>query len=473
MGRIRPRSAIEIQAGNVSVRTHDMSDYPGQSPRTPAGDLHIDPRHPRERSLFVICLILSLAMWGGIGAVMFPEFLKDPEMLITVPVMLVVFWLFSLFARAVFVTHVRGNGLRVSNEQLPHIQAAVERAAAALSSPVPETYVVQFGGVREAVARIFLGSKLLVLSNDLIDDQGEGPELDMVIGRQVAHFRYRHLRWGVVLFPSMILPLLYPAWRRSTEYTADRCGLLVCGDPAAAERAIYITAAGGELGRRVTPEAYHDQVRSTGGFFLTFASLLSPEPSTVWRVSRLLQALPEYAGAAPAPSRNVVAGFLSAFIPGTSLLRGSSGAGANLLVAVAIITLLISILLPSLARARELSKRSVCASQMRSISIALTSYASENHGQLPVNIAGFVRESGIDPMRFQCPSSGKDPNYLLARAPRSGFTATMPVLFEPIENHGEEGGFVLFGDGSVRFLKKEEFEQVTKPYVEDAVVIQP
>jgi len=58
----------------------------------------------------------------------------------------------------------------------------------------------------------------------------------------------------------------------------------------------------------------------------------------------------------------------------------------ELLVVVAIIALLISILLPSLARARELSKRSVCGKNLSGIGQAIATYASdkENSGFFPI-----------------------------------------------------------------------------------------
>ena len=55
----------------------------------------------------------------------------------------------------------------------------------------------------------------------------------------------------------------------------------------------------------------------------------------------------------------------------------------ELLVVVAIIALLISILLPSLARARELSKRTVCASNMKGIGTGFYTYANENADRRP------------------------------------------------------------------------------------------
>jgi prepilin-type N-terminal cleavage/methylation domain-containing protein len=57
----------------------------------------------------------------------------------------------------------------------------------------------------------------------------------------------------------------------------------------------------------------------------------------------------------------------------------------ELLVVVAIIALLISILLPSLARARELAKRTACAANMSGIGKGLHTYATEGNQGMPIS----------------------------------------------------------------------------------------
>lgn len=64
----------------------------------------------------------------------------------------------------------------------------------------------------------------------------------------------------------------------------------------------------------------------------------------------------------------------------------------ELLVVVAIIALLISILLPSLSRARELAKRAVCRANARGIAQSCHLYSNDNREWFPV--APYLRQTG-------------------------------------------------------------------------------
>jgi len=56
----------------------------------------------------------------------------------------------------------------------------------------------------------------------------------------------------------------------------------------------------------------------------------------------------------------------------------------ELLVVIAIIALLLSILMPSLKQAKELAARTLCSSQVRSLTLAVNMYASENNETFPL-----------------------------------------------------------------------------------------
>ncbi|MGE0479605.1 MAG: type II secretion system protein [Phycisphaerae bacterium] len=67
----------------------------------------------------------------------------------------------------------------------------------------------------------------------------------------------------------------------------------------------------------------------------------------------------------------------------------------ELLVVVAIIALLISILLPSLQRAREQGKATVCRSNLHQLALATTYYAQENNDNFPYIIGSDPDGDGI------------------------------------------------------------------------------
>lgn len=85
----------------------------------------------------------------------------------------------------------------------------------------------------------------------------------------------------------------------------------------------------------------------------------------------------------------------------------------ELLVVIAIIALLISILLPSLSRARELSKRLVCGSNTKGIGTSAKIYANEN--QEKWMIPGFRKKTEDTGIAYLCPGTGEvDPMTTIA-----------------------------------------------------------
>src|SRR5690242_3286136 len=67
----------------------------------------------------------------------------------------------------------------------------------------------------------------------------------------------------------------------------------------------------------------------------------------------------------------------------------------ELLVVIGIIAVLISILLPSLNKAREAANRAACLSNLHQIHIMLTMYANSSKGQVCIGGSGGGPGSGI------------------------------------------------------------------------------
>ena len=107
--------------------------------------------------------------------------------------------------------------------------------------------------------------------------------------------------------------------------------------------------------------------------------------------------------------------FQGRYLSGYSRRRGVGFTLVELLVVVAIIALLISILLPSLQRAKEEARVVVCKTNLKGLGLAFVQYANENNDWYPAGAAfggdpptwdGILKEGGYfdDIALLKCPS---------------------------------------------------------------------
>jgi hypothetical protein len=234
-------------------------------------------RWPGELLLFAVCVALSALIWGLL--IMSQVGLVYALQILT----------FVLLAQALAVGHVRANGVRVAPDQFPEIFAAVTRISRQLGlDNAPETYVVQQGGVLNALARRFIGSNILVLNAELLDACADSDATrDMFLGREIGRICAGHLRWEWFIFPSRLVPFFGQALARARQYTSDRYGLAAAGNLENALNALSILAAGGSGAARLNRHALARQARDLDGFWMSAGQVYASHPPLSRRMAAL------------------------------------------------------------------------------------------------------------------------------------------------------------------------------------------
>jgi len=293
-------------------------------------------RSPKERPLFVLGVVLSAVAWLVLAVTIVGLFYG------------VAIGLFLLVAQALFLAHVRGNGVRVSERQFPELYTRVRAASARLGLPrTPEVYVLQGGGLLNAFATKLLSRRFVILLSDLVNHCHDPRQLDFVVGHELAHHAAGHLAWRLFLAPYWLVPLAGAAYSRACEYTCDRAGAAVAGDTEQAMRGLMVLAAGGPLAQGADLEAFIAQADEAGGFWMAVQELAASHPFLCKRVAALKElAAP---GTTRVASRNPLAYPLA---PVLGLGAGGAGASGAMAV-VAIMGILAAIAIPNFVKYQE------------------------------------------------------------------------------------------------------------------------
>jgi len=357
--------------------------------------------YKHEKSLFTISCIIAALFWlililGTFGLVFF---------------YLLIGYLFFLFAHSAFITHLKGNGVRLTEEQYPDLYASLAKNSEKVGlHHVPEAYLLRTDFFN-ALATRFRGRNFVVLFSDVVDALDSQPgAIDFYIGHELGHLHRKHLQWAPFLFFAAWLPLLGAAYRRSQEYTCDRYGAMCCSDDADVIAAISTMSAGDTRWTSLNLEAYLKQINDTGGFWMSFNELNNDYP---WLSKRMAAALSFRQGKDISfPSRHGFAWFLSAFIP-----RFGGGAGLSVIVMIAIVGVLAAVAIPAYQEYIEKADYEIETSEYESATspakldveqayqVALTlqdnvtSFSNENEGVWPLSLAeiGVAQQDIADP----------------------------------------------------------------------------
>ncbi len=160
---------------------------------------------------------------------------------------------------------------------------------------------------------------------------------------------------------------------------------------------------------------------------------------------------------------------------GTGRAVGGICTGAvGFLVWPVILTMMLSVMLPSFVRARELAMRSVCAANLQGIGNAMQIYANTNQDAFPPDFNTLIASGSVSPGQFICPSSEDDAGsrngayvvnlaggvpeeelrtcYEYIEGQKTNADSRNVLVYEKANSHDEEGGNVLFVDGHTEFV---------------------
>lgn len=144
-----------------------------------------------------------------------------------------------------------GSHLKVGADSFPELHEVAREAAANIDLPsLPELYIAADGGINAFTAGV--GKPLIVVSSEAIDALTPD-ELLFVVGHEMGHIKSGHVLYyqiaeylpvlgsligGVTLGLGELagagLQVALQNWKRMSEFSADRAGLLACQDPSVA-----------------------------------------------------------------------------------------------------------------------------------------------------------------------------------------------------------------------------------------------
>ncbi len=293
---------------------------------------------PKEKTYLFLVLLVSLVCWLAL--------------LISIVGILyaLAFGVFLWFGHGLLIGHLRSEGVRVSEEQLPGLYHTFLEVASELGvRHVPELYILQSGGLLNAFATRFSGRDFVVLFSDMLEAHGEdSPRIRFILGHELGHIKRGHIVKQLFLLPGSLVPLLGAAYRRACEATCDRHGALACGNIDGGIEAMMALSGGKVAGLCMSPDSFARQHREHRGFFVSLHELTSGYPTLSQRVAQLISlrdGSPMVRG-----GRHPLAYFFAIFT------AGGRGGGANVLVTVAIVAMLASLAVPAVAQAQKRAK---------------------------------------------------------------------------------------------------------------------
>lgn len=210
-------------------------------------------RVPHEWRVLIWSLV-CIAASAPLLAYVFPTFASAKEAALLV----IGAMIYVTFARGRLI----GGSIRVHAGQFGHVYEIALECSRALRMPVPNVFVRDDPLV--PIVAVGIGEPYSLIISAQWVEHLTPQELRFLIGRELAHIEAGHTRITSLLSvngrENAIVSILFGAWLRRIEYTADRAGLLCCTSLESALSAISVSTFH-LVGRTIDLTAFAEQQR--------------------------------------------------------------------------------------------------------------------------------------------------------------------------------------------------------------------
>lgn len=239
-------------------------------------------RDSGERRGMIFCIFMLPVSLGIVAALLSEAITASRLVLIAIGALLYV---------SISRGRLLGDSIHVHSGQMSHVADLVADCARRLDVPHPQVFIrddvnvpIAAVGVAEPYALVISSHWLQHLKDD---------ELRFLIARELVHIRAGHTRISSILSvngrENAPVSIVFGAYLRRTEYTADRIALCACGSIESAIMAIAI-ANFHHLGREVDLAVVADQLRELRlEPTLRAGEWLGSSPYAARRIAGLLQ----------------------------------------------------------------------------------------------------------------------------------------------------------------------------------------
>jgi Zn-dependent protease with chaperone function/uncharacterized RDD family membrane protein YckC len=198
----------------------------------------------------LVCIAAAMPLLGYV----FPTFASAKE----IALLVIGAMIYVTFARGRLI----GGGIRVHAGQFGHVYEIARECSRALRMPLPNVFVRDDPLV--PIVAVGIGEPYSLIISAQWVEHFTPQELRFLIGRELAHIDAGHTRITSLLSvngrENAIVSILFGAWLRRIEYTADRAGLLCCASLESALSAISVSTFH-LVGRAIDLAAFAEQQR--------------------------------------------------------------------------------------------------------------------------------------------------------------------------------------------------------------------